>query len=140
MKESVTYLEGQIVEENVEFTLVELCRASGVSEEQLALLVAEGVVELQGANPPEWRFSGAALRRVRTAHRLARDLEINAPGVALVLDLLDEIDVCGSGPRGRPVAERSRRSGLSGQPGNLYQADRCSTGRNDSICATQSPR
>ncbi|MFM0472046.1 chaperone modulator CbpM [Paraburkholderia strydomiana] len=38
-------------------------------------------------------FSGAALRRVRTARRLAQDLEINAPGIALALDLLDENNV-----------------------------------------------
>ncbi|WP_341317704.1 chaperone modulator CbpM [Paraburkholderia sp. IMGN_8] len=93
MKESVTtYLEGQIVEEDVEFTFVELCRASGASEEQLTMWISEGAFEPQGPRPEEWRFSGAALRRVRTAHRLARDLEINAPGIALALDLLDEID------------------------------------------------
>jgi chaperone modulatory protein CbpM len=93
MKESVTtYLEGQIVEEDVEFTLVELCRASGASEEQLILWISEGAVEPQGAGPQEWRFGGASLRRVRTAQRLARDLEINAPGIALALDPLDEIN------------------------------------------------
>ncbi|WP_353761067.1 chaperone modulator CbpM [Paraburkholderia sp.] len=86
------FVQGQIVEEEVEFTLVELCRASGASEEQLTLWIEEGAVEPQGATPGEWRFSGAALRRVRTARRLAQDLEINAPGIALALDLLDEID------------------------------------------------
>lgn len=93
MKESVTvFVEGEIVEEDVEFTLVELCRASGASEEQLTLWIAEGAIEPQGTTPREWRFSGAALRRVRTARRLAQDLEINAPGIALALDLLDEIN------------------------------------------------
>jgi chaperone modulatory protein CbpM len=93
MKESVTtYLEGQIVNEEIEFTLVELCRVSGASQDEVTLWVAEGAFEPQGARPEEWRFSGAALRRVRTMHRLARDLEINPPGIALVLDLLDEID------------------------------------------------
>lgn len=94
MKESGTtsYLQGQIVDETVEFTLVELSRASGASEEELMLWVYEGVFEPDGSQPQEWRFSGAALRRARTAQRLARDLQINAPGIALVLDLLDEID------------------------------------------------
>jgi chaperone modulatory protein CbpM len=32
------------------------------------------------------------LRRARKACRLAQDLEINAAGIALVLDLLDEIE------------------------------------------------
>ncbi|NRO97031.1 MerR family transcriptional regulator [Paraburkholderia sp. NMBU_R16] len=102
MKESVTvFVEGEIVEEDVEFTLVELCRASGASEEQLTLWIAEGAIEPQGTTPLEWRFSGAALRRVRTARRLAQDLEINAPGIALALDLLDEINA---------LRARSRRS------------------------------
>jgi chaperone modulatory protein CbpM len=87
-----SYLEGEIVEEKVEFSLVELCRVSGASEEQLSMWISEGAFEPRGARPEEWRFSGAALRRVRTAHRLARDFEINAAGIALALDLLDEID------------------------------------------------
>jgi chaperone modulatory protein CbpM len=100
MKESVTtYLEGQIVNEEMEFTLVELCRVSGASQDEVTLWVAEGAFEPQGARPEEWRFSGAALRRVRTAHRLAHDLEINPPGIALVLDLLDEIDSLRAHPR-----------------------------------------
>jgi chaperone modulatory protein CbpM len=87
-----SYLEGEIVEEEVEFTFVELCRVSGASQEQLTMWISEGAFEPRGARPEEWRFSGAALRRVRTANRLARDLEINAAGIALALDLLDEID------------------------------------------------
>ncbi|SAL75561.1 Chaperone modulatory protein CbpM [Caballeronia terrestris] len=87
-----SYLEGEIVEEEVEFTLVELCRVSGASEEQLTMWISEGAFEPRGVRPEEWRFGGAALRRVRTASRLARDLEINAAGIALALDLLDEID------------------------------------------------
>jgi len=43
MKESVTtYLEGQIVNEEMEFTLVELCQASGASQDEVTLWVAEG--------------------------------------------------------------------------------------------------
>ena len=89
---TTTYLQGELVDENVEFTLVELSRVSGASAEELTLWVSEGVFEPRGERPQEWRFSGAALRRVRTAQRLAHDFQINPPGVALALDLLDEID------------------------------------------------
>jgi chaperone modulatory protein CbpM len=93
MKETMsTFVEGKIVEEEVEFTFVELCRVSGASEEQLTTWISEGAFEPRGVRPEEWRFSGTALRRVRSAHRLARDFEINPSGIALVLDLLDEID------------------------------------------------
>ena len=52
----------------------------------------EGVLEPDGERIEEWRFAGATLRRARVALRLARDLEINPPGVALVLDMLEEIE------------------------------------------------
>ena len=93
MKElAYTFVEGEIVEEEVEFTFVELCRVSGASEEQLTTWISEGAFEPSGARAEEWRFSGAALRRARTAYRLSRDFEINASGIALALDLLDEIE------------------------------------------------
>lgn len=86
------WFAGPIVEEEVEFTLFELCRATGASEEQLALWTAEGALEPQGAGPQAWRFDGPSLCRARVAQRLTRDFEINAAGIALALDLLDEID------------------------------------------------
>ncbi|WP_438392284.1 chaperone modulator CbpM [Caballeronia sp. DA-9] len=86
------YLQGDIVEDHVEFTLVELCHVTGASEAQVTLWVDEGAFEPRGARIEEWRFSGASLRRAVTAQRLTRDLELNAQGVALALDLLDQID------------------------------------------------
>jgi len=87
-----TLLEGVIVEEHVEFTLIELGRASGADAEQLRALVDEGALTPRGAGPDDWRFGDDALRRARTALRLTRDLELNPAGAALVLDLLDRID------------------------------------------------
>jgi len=48
-----------------------------------------GVVEI---GTTEWRFSGTALRRTRLALRLERDLELNLAGVALALDLMEEVE------------------------------------------------
>ncbi len=81
-----------IVEEDVHLTLVELCRACRAEEEQVRVWVVEGVLTPLGASPPEWRFAGASLRRARLALTLTRELEVNAPGVALALDLMDEIE------------------------------------------------
>jgi chaperone modulatory protein CbpM len=85
-------LRGSIVEEEMTLTTVELCRAGHASQAHIALWVSEGVLQPSGATPEQWRFSGRALSRVRVATRLSRDLEINSPGVALALDLLDEIE------------------------------------------------
>ncbi len=45
-----------------------------------------------GREPAHWRFGGASLHRAHAALRLQRDLEINLAGVALALELLDEIE------------------------------------------------
>ncbi|MDR5758957.1 chaperone modulator CbpM [Caballeronia sp. LZ035] len=87
-----SHLHGEIVEERVEFTTIELCRITGASHEDFAQWVEEGAFEPQGARVEEWRFSGTCLRRAITAQRLKTDLELNAPGVALALDLLDQIE------------------------------------------------
>src|SRR5262245_19918363 len=84
--------DGPVVEEEVQLTLVELCHVCHVPEHQVRAWIGEGVLEPTGAAPPEWRFDGEALKRTRVATRLARDFELSAPGVALALDLLDEIE------------------------------------------------
>ena len=84
-------LRGSVVEEDLELTTVELCRACQTSEQQIELWVFEGVLQPRGTSRESWRFGGETLARMRLAARLARDLELNAPGVALALDLLDRI-------------------------------------------------
>jgi chaperone modulatory protein CbpM len=89
---SLTIIQGHVVEEEVYLTMVELCQACDAEHEQLLSWVYEGVLEPVGESPVHWRFGGNSLRRAKLAARLTRDLELNPPGVALVLDLLDEID------------------------------------------------
>jgi len=93
MKRTITtYLQSQVVEEELELTLLELCHACDVHQELITIWVEEGLLEPNGEHPEDWRFGGAALKRSKLALRLSRDLEINPAGVALVLDLLDEIE------------------------------------------------
>lgn len=87
----ITWIEGSIVEHDVHMTMVELAQASQTPEDLIMAWVSEGVLSPAGASPEDWRFSGDSLRRAKTAARLMRDLELNSPGVALALDLLDEI-------------------------------------------------
>jgi chaperone modulatory protein CbpM len=84
-------LRGRVVEEEVELTLVELGHACDASEDQIEHWVFEGVLEPIGQSRAEWRFAGSSLARVRLATRLSRDLELNASGVALAIDLLERI-------------------------------------------------
>jgi chaperone modulatory protein CbpM len=85
-------LSGAILEEDQTFTLSELCSACSVRAVCVVELVEEGIIEPLGRDPAQWRFSGASLLRMRTVLRLQRDLALNLPGAALVMDLLDEID------------------------------------------------
>lgn len=90
-RDSLTLIQGVIVEEEVVLTLVELCKACHAEESHVRDWVNEGLLEPIGLSPQEWRFKGDALRRAQLAWRLSHDLDINPPGVALALDLLDEI-------------------------------------------------
>ena len=83
--------EVQVVEEHVRLSLVELCQACQASQDHVIAWVFEGVLEPLGTRPDEWYFTGPALRRARLAAWLTQDLELNPPGIALALDLLDEI-------------------------------------------------
>lgn len=83
---------GTILEEEVVLSLAEFCRVSRLSAERVIELANEGILEPVGRHPERWRFRGFNLRRIRCAQRLEEDLGINAAGVALVLDLLDELE------------------------------------------------
>ena len=65
--------------------------ACGTEAEFVRLLVDEGLVQ-PVAQQPAWRFGGEELARVRRIRRLQRDFEANLQSVAVMLDLLDEID------------------------------------------------
>ena len=85
-------LTGTLLDERTELSLTELSQACLSSAEWVVELVAEGVLEPVGQEQAQWRFSGIGLLRARAAMRLQHDLEINIAGVALALDLIDEID------------------------------------------------
>ncbi len=91
-KTVVNYLECQVVEDDIRLTLLELCQATHASEETITSLVQEGVLEPVGQQPQEWQFTGPSLRRAKLAQQLTEEMEINTPGVALALDLLERID------------------------------------------------
>ena len=85
-------LHGDLLDEDVEMTLAQLCRACELSEAQIIELVEQGVIDPLGPEPAEWRFVSVSLRRVRITRNLQRDLGVNAPGAALALELLEEIE------------------------------------------------
>ena len=85
-------LSGEIFEEYTVLSVDDLSRLCAVDKTYIVELVEEGVLSVIEIEASEWRFPGAALRRARMALRLQRDLEINLPGVALALELLEELE------------------------------------------------
>lgn len=86
-------LTGIVLDERVEISLQELCQVCSTSTEFIIELVGEGVLEPFGQEQSQWRFSGTSVLRARSAMRLKNDLNINLAGVALALELMEEIDL-----------------------------------------------
>jgi chaperone modulatory protein CbpM len=85
-------LSGAIFEESALLTVKELSRMCAVDERHIVEFVEEGVLNVVEVTSTEWQFTGAALRRARLALRLERDLELNLAGVALALELMEELE------------------------------------------------
>jgi len=85
-------LSGIVLDEEMVLSLGDLCHACSRHAEWVVELVDEGILQPAGGEPSRWRFPGTSLQRARTAMRLQQDLQINLAGVALALDLMDEIE------------------------------------------------
>jgi chaperone modulatory protein CbpM len=85
-------LAADIFEESASLTVKDLSRICSVDEHHIVQFVEEGVLEVVEIDTAEWRFTGAALRRARLALRLERDLELNLAGVALAIELMEELE------------------------------------------------
>ncbi len=91
MNKKTMYIE--VIDEQFEFTLVELCQCCTVQEEVIIAMVEEGMLSPVGSSPQEWRFTGTSQRLVEICLHLQRDLRVNLPGAALALELMEEIDL-----------------------------------------------
>ena len=92
VKQTTDILSGRILENESRLTLRQLCDACAVHAEYIIELVDEGYIDPSGVEKSHWCFSGIAINRVRKAKHLQRDLGINLAGVALAIELMDEIE------------------------------------------------
>lgn len=65
--------------------------ACGLDPAWVQRLVEEGLLQ-PASDPQGWRFGGPALARARRIRRLQRDFEASLQSVAVMLELLDEIE------------------------------------------------
>lgn len=90
-KDSILTVE--VVEPQMVLTLRDICERGECPAEFVIKLVSYGIIAPVEDVPEvrQWRFDVAALARLRKAQRLQRDLKMNLPGLAMSLELLDEI-------------------------------------------------
>ncbi|CAA0078529.1 Chaperone modulatory protein CbpM [BD1-7 clade bacterium] len=76
----------------IEMDVIEVCEMLSVSQKTLIAVVDEGIVEPDGITPEQWVFSTQMVSIVRKACRLNQELGVDWPGVALALQLMDELE------------------------------------------------
>jgi chaperone modulatory protein CbpM len=72
--------------------LDELCQSVNLPRDVLVEIVEVGIVEPREQRAGHWVFDYQAVSVVRRAVRLRREFELDWPGIALALRLLDEVD------------------------------------------------
>jgi chaperone modulatory protein CbpM len=80
-----------VLDEQIEISLSDICHVCNCHAEWVVELVAEGILDPMGNDQKQWRFPGSSLQKAHTAMRLERDLGLNIAGVALALDLMEEL-------------------------------------------------
>lgn len=74
------------------YSVQEVCEICDFTLDRVVAFVEFGVLKPEGAALAEWRFPAHAIVQARRAWRLQRDLELDLPGLALALELLEEVD------------------------------------------------
>lgn len=92
-------LSGTLLDEQNLLTITEISRICSVQTEYIVELVEEGLIAPETSpeaaekdQPRTWRFTGTHMRQARIASHLQSDLGVNTAGVALALQLLDEVE------------------------------------------------
>jgi len=88
----VQIFQGQVLDDQQNLTLWDVCSLCGLSPTTVLELVNEGIIDPSGERIHAWRFSHSTVDRIRCAQRLQNDLKVNLAGAALALQLLDRIE------------------------------------------------
>jgi chaperone modulatory protein CbpM len=80
----------EILDDVEQVTREELAALCGVDVNWIDEMIAHGVIA--PAQLHTLHFSAVTITTIRRARRLEQDFALNVPGVALALDLLDEIE------------------------------------------------
>jgi chaperone modulatory protein CbpM len=73
------------------FNLIQIYEITHLSTEFIDKSVEHGIIDPSGSCPQEWLFDTHQLNVLRKAARLRNDLGLNWNGLALAIDLLEEL-------------------------------------------------
>lgn len=76
----------------VRMDIAELCVASCLPELVIVQIIEHGIVEPEGETAAEWVFDMAMLISIKQAYRLHRELAVDWPGIAVAMDLLEQLE------------------------------------------------
>jgi len=85
-------IDAEWLEKQGEVTVAGLVALSGLTEAELRELVEYGALTPVDPDAGEWLFAAPCVITVRTASRLRHDFELDAPGLALALSLIERVD------------------------------------------------
>ena len=85
-------IEGQLIDNGTEITLIQQCRICAVESEMVERLVAEGILEPTRQEGTMLYFPQSSMKRTQVVVRLRSDLGVNLAGAALALELLERIE------------------------------------------------
>ena len=81
-----------MAEIEITYTVTELCQSTGIMQDELVEVVGlEVIVPLEPA-ATVWVFDADALKCLERARRLQHELDLDWPGVAMTLTLLERIE------------------------------------------------
>jgi len=85
--------QGKFIEDEQDITLMQLSRSCNIPSKVIIDMVEEGILDPKGNTVGSWRFAFSTLHKIEKIKRLQRDLRINLAGIALVVELLEKIEM-----------------------------------------------
>jgi chaperone modulatory protein CbpM len=76
----------------LQLNIQEFCQCAELPQEILLEIIEHGIVQPSGASPEQWLFDTHALVLTKRAMRMRRDLLIEWAGIALAMQLMDEME------------------------------------------------
>ncbi len=85
-------IAGEIIDEKITFTISQICQQCDIPKELLLQMMEHGLFEFYQQDQDEYRIDINGLKQIEIAFHLHKDLEINIPGIAVIIELRDELE------------------------------------------------